>query len=409
MNPDDRERSEPATRGPESPFPAPAPPPWVRQQPLVESPFFESMAVGRDLSSDHLERARKLHENGFLVIEDAFGDELVARVEAEVAPLLESTEPDPRRHPGRFHDAWQESPAVRAMAADERVLALLEALYGRAPIPFQTLNFRVGTQQRAHADSIHFSSFPRRFLCGVWVALEDVGERNGGLVYYPGSHRLPEVDYNDLGLRYINPQLDPRRQGGLDELTYADHERYEDFVEELMAAHGLEKKVLEAPRGTALLWASGLVHGGGPIREPGSTRWSQVTHYYFEDCVYFAPICSNPVTGDLHLKRVVDVRTGELVPHRYYGMELPPIEADGLYKLYLDRDGSGEEAVRLISNYEIKHLADDIRYLRGVEEENANLRQMKDNLEAALATVQGSPSYRLGRALTAPLRWFRRR
>lgn len=28
-------------------------------------------------------------------------------------------------------------------------------------------------------------------MCGVWVALEDVGPDQGPLVYYPGSHRWP--------------------------------------------------------------------------------------------------------------------------------------------------------------------------------------------------------------------------
>lgn len=377
-------------------------PPPKTSLPDCESPFVETVLAARELSEPERERLRSFHRHGYLIVEDLFDEEAVEEVKAQVAPLLDGTEPDPRRHPGRFQDAWQERPAARAMATDERVLAILRGLYGREPIPFQTLNFRVGTEQRAHADTIHFSTIPRRFLCGVWVALEDVGERNGSLVYYPGSHRLPDYDYDDLGLRYINPQ----RGAPLDQLTYADHERYEDFVEGLMAAHGLERTILEARKGTALFWAAGLVHGGGPILEPGSTRWSQVTHYYFEDCIYYAPICSNPATGDLHLKRVVDVRTGDTVVHRYHGLPLPPVEEDGTFKLYLDVV-DGEDAVGRISNHEIKHLADDNRYLRGVEAENRNLWQIKANLERSIEVVQRSPSYRLARLLTAPLRWLR--
>ena len=32
---------------------------------------------------------------------------------------------------------------------------------------------------------------PEGFMCGVWVALEDMDMENGPLVYYPGSHKLP--------------------------------------------------------------------------------------------------------------------------------------------------------------------------------------------------------------------------
>lgn len=372
--------------------------------PDCETPFLDQLLTSRDLGPEDAERLRAFHRDGYLVVEDLFPDELIEEVKRQVEPLLEGTDPDPRRHPGRFQDAWRDAPAVRAMATDARVESLLRTLYGRGPIPFQTLNFRVGTQQRAHADTIHFSSFPRRFLCGVWVALEDVDEGNGTLVYYPGSHRLPELDYNDLGLRYLNFA----REGALERLTYEDHERYEDAVEALLAAHGLEKVHLTVRKGTALLWAAGLVHGGAPIRRAGSTRWSQVTHYYFDDCLYYAPICSNLVTGDLHLKRVVDVRTGEPVTHRFRGLPLPPVEQDATWKLYFDVE-DGADALRLISNHQIKRLADDNRYLRGVQEENANLWQVKANLEESLRVVQGSPSYRLGRMLTAPLRWLRRR
>jgi hypothetical protein len=242
-------------------------------------------------------------------------------------------------------------------------------------------------------------------MCGVWVALEDVGPANGTLVYYPGSHRLPDVDFDALGLRVINYN----RPGALEALTYQDYERYEDYTARRMAAAGLEPVALEARAGTALVWAAGLVHGGGPILDPASTRWSQVTHFYFADCVYYAPIFSNLATGDLYLKRVVDVATGEVVPHRYRGLPLPDFPADGAYKLVLDVDGDGADRVRLVSNYEIKHLADDNAYLRGVKDENANLWRAKQELEAAIAAIERSPSHRLARLLTAPARALRRR
>ena len=45
-------------------------------------------------------------------------------------------------------------------------------------------------------------------------------------------------------------------------------------------------------KGEALIWSSNLLHGGSPQRDPSLTRWSQVTHYFFEGCRYWKPLDS---------------------------------------------------------------------------------------------------------------------
>ena len=47
-------------------------------------------------------------------------------------------------------------------------------MYDCQPFAFQTLNFPVGTQQHLHSDALYFHSEPAGFMCGVWVALEDI-------------------------------------------------------------------------------------------------------------------------------------------------------------------------------------------------------------------------------------------
>lgn len=381
-------------------------PPAQPAVPWVESPFFETLLPERGLSPEDEAHARFLHGNGYLLLESHFEPDLLDRARADVEPLFASDEPDPRRSGHRFQDAWKESAAVREIAGDGAILGLLERLYGRRPVPFQTLSFSHGSEQRAHSDRIHFDSIPERFMVGVWVALEDVGPDNGTLCYYPGSHRLPHYDFDDLQLRFLNHN----REDALEGETYADYDRYEDFVEGLMAAAGLERVELTAPKGSVLIWSAGLVHGGTPVRRPGSTRWSQVTHCYFQDCLYYVPIYSNRAIGDLYLKKVADVTTGRPVRQVYRGLELPEIPADGVYKLVLDRERAGEGAeerdvVRLVSNRHVKHLLDENRQLREVDLKN--LRQAQKNLEGAIRDIEASASFRLGRALTAPLRWLK--
>ena len=101
----------------------------------------------------------------------------------------------------RVQDAWQQSAAVKELALLPEVKAVLQSCWGREPFAFQTLNFPVGTQQHLHSDAVHFHSEPPGFMCGVWVALEDIHPESGPLEYVPGSQRLPYLQAADVGVR----------------------------------------------------------------------------------------------------------------------------------------------------------------------------------------------------------------
>lgn len=176
----------------------------------------------------------------------------------------------------RIQDAWRVSDNVRAVARAPAVLEVLSELYGRSPRPFQTLNFRVGTQQAPHSDTIHFNSEPAGFMCGVWLALEDIDMDNGPLVYYPGSQRLPEVRMSEVGVR----------------AAAEEYPSYEAYIAKVIDREGLEPSHATLRRGEALVWAANLLHGGAPQRNPDRTRLSQVTHYFFEGCRYWTPLLS---------------------------------------------------------------------------------------------------------------------
>jgi hypothetical protein len=264
------------------------------------SPFFERLLEREALDPEREAIVRSFAEKGYLVLDD-LGiddfDELADRVEADVASLHDG---------GRFNriaDAYAVSDAVRALAASPRVLSILQSLYGRRPIPFQTLNFWRGSEQVTHSDAIHFHSFPRHFMCGVWVALEDTDDSNGALHYYPGSHRLPDHELVDLGLPSGKQFYDG----------------YETFVRQMIAESGLPKEKPHLKRGQAIVWAANLYHGGDAIADPTRTRKSQVTHYYFENCVYYTPLRSDIARGRVFARQIVDVATGRMEPLRFNG------------------------------------------------------------------------------------------
>ncbi len=288
--------------------------------PDVESPFFERLFAEKDVSPETLRIARDMRTKGYAVID--FPDpDLTARAERIVGTIGPKFDlPTWREHgwPGghslRIQDAWQDNADVAAIAANPAILQILASLYGRAAFPFQTLNFPVGTQQPFHTDSIHFSSMPERFMCGVWVALEDIDAENGPLEYYPGSHKLPI---------YVNEHV-----GACAQIQATPDAHYGDYINlwrELVASEGYERETFHARKGQALIWSANLLHGGSKQLNPNRTRWSQVTHYYFDGCAYFTPLMSDPPSGKTFFRDVIDVGTRDHKPNMYVGQ---PIAAD---------------------------------------------------------------------------------
>jgi Phytanoyl-CoA dioxygenase (PhyH) len=261
--------------------------------PLYAGPRYESpFGLEEGLSERDRELCESFARDGFLIIDD-LGledfDELAATLRSDLEPIH-------AQGFNRIQDAWTVSTAARQLATAPAVLDTLRVLYGREPIPFQTLHFRRGSQQGTHSDAVHFHSVPRHFMCGVWIALEAVGADNGPLHYYPGSHNRPILEYLDLGLDPSDPKC------------YA---RYERLMAKLADSAGLERRTIELEPGKAMIWAAGLWHGGDPINDPESTRRTQVTHYMFDGCVHYAPRLRDLRSGRMGYLHYRDIRTGE--------------------------------------------------------------------------------------------------
>src|SRR5262249_3213297 len=76
---------------------------------------------------------------------------------------------------------------------------------------------------------------------------------------------------------------------------------------------------LHVKKGHALIWAANLLHGGSPVADPDRTRHSQVTHYFFANCVWCTPGDSDLPIGRPHLREVIDLKTGRFVAPTYHG------------------------------------------------------------------------------------------
>jgi ectoine hydroxylase-related dioxygenase (phytanoyl-CoA dioxygenase family) len=179
----------------------------------------------------------------------------------------------------RVPDAWTVNENVRRIATNPALIDLLSDLYGRRAFPFQTLNFAVGTQQHVHADLVHFCARPPHFMCGVWLALEDIQKEAGPLIYYPGSHKWPVILPENINA-----------PPGSKEAPYEHYHLLEKAWEAQIAARGAEPVCFLPKKGEALIWDANLWHGGAPQTDRTLTRHSQVTHYFFEGCTYWTPL-----------------------------------------------------------------------------------------------------------------------
>jgi hypothetical protein len=270
--------------------------------PWIDSDAFETHLQSIGADEQTLTLARSLHEHGFAVVD--LGEDALNLCDAAVAQT------EPYFQDGRFRvqDAWRRSPAVRALASLPRLSKLLGDVYGRRPFPFQTLNFQCGSQQPVHSDAIHFHSEPGGFMCGVWIALEDIAPGCGPLTYYPGSHRLPVLTMRGAGVDRPDP----------DEDDYVHH--YLAAIAGRLTDAGLTEQEALLKKGQALIWTANLAHGGSAITRPGATRRSLVVHFFFEDCVYHTPMLSDVEGSKLRVRIAPNVKTGGWVWPRRDGV-----------------------------------------------------------------------------------------
>ncbi|UPM49172.1 phytanoyl-CoA dioxygenase family protein [Synechococcus sp. A10-1-5-1] len=251
--------------------------------PLIDAPHCEALAAS-GCFGEHTKLALELHHQGFgtLKLQDPHWLDLVDQLRGDLEPLVDlEALSQGRLPPQRFQDAWLHLgiERVRQLACHPEILAALRVLYGRDPFPFQTLNFPNGTAQHFHSDAVHFHSLPHGFMCGIWVALEDIQADAGPLLYYPGSHREPYLSARDLGISKENLKAE-----------IAPQRLFEPHWRNLVQHKGYREDVFLARKGEVLIWHANLLHGGSAVCNKRRSRWSQVSHYYFRGCGYTTPL-----------------------------------------------------------------------------------------------------------------------
>ncbi len=168
-------------------------------------------------------------------------------------------------------DTYVHLPAARELIFSAPIVEFLQAVFEDGVLAFQGLHFERGSTQDIHQDTAYVVCEEPMKLCASWIALEDVVAGSGELIYYPGSHRLPDWLYSGR-YKHYNHERDP----------HAEHLAHLRSLHERSAQKGLSLQSFLPKKGDALIWAADLAHGGSRITDPSLTRRSLVTHYTLE-------------------------------------------------------------------------------------------------------------------------------
>ncbi len=164
------------------------------------------------------------------------------------------------------------------------VQRLLAAVYDRPPVCFQSMSFRHGSQQPIHLDTAYLPlSHDPLALMASWTALQDVEPGTGELVYYEGSHRIPEFRFGGRSKAVVDAP--------------DQHAAFLEYLESECARRGLMRRTFTPRKGDVLVWTADLAHGGGKVTRPERLRRSFVCH--------FMPLGARPTFYDSSREAVV--------------------------------------------------------------------------------------------------------
>lgn len=258
--------------------------PWLdkldSEQELPKQAFF------KELEPIHQQNLKGWSKNGYAILEGFFSETEIAAINAAVEEKIANKDANWKWY-NKIFNAYKESETLNNVVRHPRLTKILSMLLGKQVFPFQSLNFIQGSEQATHSDSIHMTTFPLGYMTAVWIALEDVKEGSGLLHYYPGSHQLPYILYDNFS-----------HGGSKLFLGKAPYKAYEAKVVQVLDNASFEKKEFLPKKGDLLIWHANLLHGGNPITLPNATRKSMVIHYFSKEVVCYHSINQRPALID---------------------------------------------------------------------------------------------------------------
>jgi phytanoyl-CoA hydroxylase len=167
----------------------------------------------------------------------------------------------------RVIDSYAVSLAVRKAIFTPYISDFLNIIFEEKAIATQSIYFEYGSGQSMHQDTAYVISQKPLHLAAAWIALEDIVEGTGELVYYPGSNYFNEFLFSGKYKAWV-----PARDGQSEHLDYLAQ------LHTQAKSRNIDQKRLIAKKGDVLIWHADLAHGGSKITKT-LTRRSLVAHY----------------------------------------------------------------------------------------------------------------------------------
>lgn len=254
--------------------------PWLDLEDSVQ--VFPNNPIYKNLPIGHQNSILNWTAEGYAIIKNFFPDETVKNINKLLQKLL-SEKKLPIKDNRKIMHSVRISNEMRDLVNTPELNEILKLLMGKELDLFQSVNFLKGSEDPAHSDFIHMSTYPYGYLIAVWIALEDITLENGPLYFYPGSHKLPYIMNKDF------------QHGGNRWLTGKDYKkRYSEKINKTINEKNLDKRVFTAATGDVLIWHANLLHGGSPIVNTTITRKSMVLHYFAKDIIRYHEITERP-------------------------------------------------------------------------------------------------------------------
>jgi ectoine hydroxylase-related dioxygenase (phytanoyl-CoA dioxygenase family) len=253
------------------------------------------------IDSTMAEQIERFERDGFLILPGAAPEELVEAFQKRIdRAFFEGNEQVLYQRPGsndaeplrsgtervrtRVVDCFVPLPEALDLFTVPPLRAFLTAIFDAPPLLFQSLSFDQGSQQGLHQDTAYVVVDRPLEMAACWIALQDVEEGSGELIYVPGSHRLPDWDFG-AGQKHWDSELN-----GDD-----THHQWSVMLSELEKNSPRGTQHFYAKKGDILIWHADLAHGGATVTNTALRRQSLVGH--------FCPSTRRPRYFDHGLKR----------------------------------------------------------------------------------------------------------
>lgn len=262
--------------------------PWLDA--VISKNNIENHPVFCSFPEDIEEQLLNWNKNGIIIWKNFLDDETVQDINNEIDELIQHKKVDFNYTNKKIFNAYKQSYSVRKTIKDKRLLSLFSFILDKKVIPFQSIHFLQGSEQAAHSDSLHMTTFPLGNMIAVWIALEDISMEQGPVFYYKGSQQLPyltNADYSNTSNQYM---VDGNANA-----------KYEKKVAEIIAANQLQKEVFLPKKGDVLVWHANMIHGGEPHINKALSRKSMVAHYFAEEVIAYHEISERPAIFDTEL------------------------------------------------------------------------------------------------------------